>query len=153
MALNLADWSKEHIREVFEASTDELSLRAINSTFSRSLAATLNGSPLDFDMLCGLVSAMRKQTLPSTGLRVEWRHADATPDDSSNRNGNFVGEYYIRGIWRAISESEQLVEFERRKKVSARIECGFSSRDNSNSNRRIVKLDIVATDTQIQENR
>jgi hypothetical protein len=80
---SLTEWSMQHIRDVFEAPSDELSLRAIDSTFSRNLKADLNGAALDFDGLCGLVSAMRKSA--RNGLDVQWAHADDAPDDLGNR--------------------------------------------------------------------
>ncbi|KAF7336784.1 hypothetical protein MVEN_02113800 [Mycena venus] len=139
---SLAEWSMQHIRDVFEASSDELSLRAIGGTFSRTIKATLNGTPLDFDGLCGLVSAMRRSA--TSGLDVEWSRADDAPDDPGNRNGLLVGEYRIRGIWKSNPGSGQLSEYERHKKVVVRIES--QSPQAGVDSRLIVKLDIVASD-------
>ncbi|KAJ7928832.1 hypothetical protein B0H13DRAFT_966066 [Mycena leptocephala] len=139
---SLAEWSIQRIRDVFETPSDELSRRAIDGTFSRTLKASLNGTALDFDGLCGLVSAMRHSA--PNGLKVEWSQADDSPDDLGNRNGLLVGEYCIRGIWRSSPDSEQLSEFERHKKVIVRIES--QSPQAGVDSRLIVKLDIVASD-------
>ncbi|KAJ7364262.1 hypothetical protein DFH08DRAFT_766044 [Mycena albidolilacea] len=143
---SLTEWSMQHIRDVFEAPSDELSLRAIHSTFSRNLKANLNGAALDFDGLCGLVNAMRKSA--RNRLDVQWARADDAPDDLGNRNGVLVGEYRIRGIWRSNPGSEQLFEFERRKKVVVRIQS--QSAQPELDSRLIMKLDIVASDVQVQ---
>ncbi|KAJ7679005.1 hypothetical protein DFH06DRAFT_1165436 [Mycena polygramma] len=142
---SLAEWSAQHICNVFEAPNDELSQRAIDGTFSRSVVASLNGSALDFEGLCGLVNSMR-HSAPS-GLKVQWSRADDKPDDSGNQNGLLVGEYCIRGIWRRNAGSGQLCEFERHKKVVVRIESRPSQAGVDT--RLIVRLDIVASDTPV----
>ncbi|KAJ6513021.1 hypothetical protein C8R45DRAFT_332259 [Mycena sanguinolenta] len=148
---SLAEWSIKHIRDVFEAPDDELSLRAIEDTFARTISASLNKTPLDFDGLCALVRAMRHSAAPN-GLSVEWRRADSTPDDPGNRNGLLVGEYRIRGIWRSVTPgSESISEFERHKKVVVRIQS--QSHQAGVDSRRIVKLDIVASDIQVDGDR
>ncbi|KAF8206200.1 hypothetical protein K438DRAFT_1931467 [Mycena galopus ATCC 62051] len=147
---SLAEWSMEHIRDVFEVPNDELSLHAIGGTFSRTIKASLNGTPLNFDGLCALVSAMR-HSAASSGLTVEWSCADSAPDDPENRNGLLVGEYRIRGIWKRIPGSDQLSEFERQKKVVVRIQS--QSAQAGEDSRLIVKLDIVASDIQVDDHR
>ncbi|KAF7374704.1 hypothetical protein MSAN_00355500 [Mycena sanguinolenta] len=148
---SLAEWSIQHIHDVFEASSDELSLRAIEDTFARTLTASLNGTPLDFDGICALVRAMRHSAAPS-GLSVKWSRADSTPDDPGNRNGLLVGEYRIRGIWRSVTpSSDSMTEFERHKKVVVRIQS--QSHQAGVDSRRIVKLDIVASDVQVDSGR
>ncbi|KAJ7261776.1 hypothetical protein B0H12DRAFT_1069387 [Mycena haematopus] len=148
---SLADWSRQHIRDVFEAPSDELSLRAIGKTFTHTLTASLNGTPLDFDGLCVLVRAMRRSAA-SSGLSVEWSRADSAPDDSENRNGLLVGEYRIRGIWRSVTPgSDSVSEFERHKKVVVSIQS--QSCQAGVDSRRIVKLDIVASDIQVDSGR
>ncbi|KAJ6532009.1 hypothetical protein B0H19DRAFT_464621 [Mycena capillaripes] len=142
---SLTEWSVQHIRDVFEASSDELCQQAINNTFVPTVTATLNGTALDFEGICRLVTAMRR-TAPA-GLKVDWSRADDTPDDPENRNGSLVGEYCIRGIWRSSPGSEELREFERHKKVAVRIES--QSPQAGVDSRLIVKLDFVATDTEL----
>ncbi|KAJ7126803.1 hypothetical protein C8R44DRAFT_701604 [Mycena epipterygia] len=139
---SLAEWSARHIRDVFEAPSDELSHRAIRSTFSGRLAGRLNGKALDFDGLCMLVNSMRASA--PGGLKVEWKHAEEKTDDPGHRDGSLVGEYTIRGIWKSIPGSEYLCEFERHKKVDVRIES--QSSNLRLDSRIIVRLDIVASD-------
>ncbi|KAJ7707488.1 hypothetical protein B0H17DRAFT_972131 [Mycena rosella] len=143
---SLAAWSVQHIRNVFEAPSDELSRRAVAATFSPALAASLNGKALDFDGLCWLVSSMRASA--PGGLKVEWKHPNEAPDDVLNRNGSLVGEYIIRGIWKNVPDSDsddlRLCEFERHKKVDVRIES--QSSEPGLDSRLIVRLGIVASD-------
>ncbi|KAJ7031337.1 hypothetical protein C8F04DRAFT_701969 [Mycena alexandri] len=148
---SLADWSAAHIRAVFEALTTEASTRAIVDTFSPRLVASLNGTPLDYTGLCGLVNTMRASA--PNGLKVEWASAQETVDDPEMRNGSLVGEYCIRGIWRSVADSgpEQRCEFERRKKVVVRIES--QSPDAAVDSRLIVKLDILASDVPAEKTR
>jgi hypothetical protein len=91
---SLAEWSIQRIRDVFETPSDELSRRAIDGTFSRTLKASLNGTALDFDGLCGLVSAMRHSA--PNGLKVEWSQADDSPDDLGNRVSAALRKMAIR---------------------------------------------------------
>ncbi|KAJ7859150.1 hypothetical protein B0H14DRAFT_3446786 [Mycena olivaceomarginata] len=139
---SLTEWSMQHIRDVFEAPSDELSLRAIHSTFSRNLKANLNGAALDFDELCGLVSAMRKSA--RNGLDVQWARADDAPDDLGNRSANTA----FAASGESNPGSDQLFEFERRKKVVVRIQS--QSAQPELDSRLIMKLDIVASDVQVQ---
>ncbi|KAJ7158554.1 hypothetical protein C8R46DRAFT_394475 [Mycena filopes] len=147
---SLAAWSAEHIRAVFEAPNTEAATRAIADTFSPHLTTTLNGAPLDYAGLSGLVAAMRASAA-SNGLKVEWKNAQETTDDPEIRNGSLVGEYVIRGIWRSVPGSEQRYQFERHKKVSVRIES--QSPDTGVDSRLIVKLDIVASDLPVENTR
>ena len=70
---SLSEWSAKHIKDVFESSTDESSLRAIRTTFADNLTATINGAPLPRAGIDQLVLAMRKSS--KTGLKVDWRQA------------------------------------------------------------------------------
>ncbi|KAJ7732715.1 hypothetical protein B0H16DRAFT_1770122, partial [Mycena metata] len=146
---SLADWSAAHIRAVFEAPTTEASMHAIVDTFSPRLVASLNGTPLDYAGLCGLVSTMRASA--PNGLKVEWMSAQETVDDPELRNGSLLGEYYIRGIWRSVpgSGAEQRCEFERRKRVVVRL-IESQSLDTAVDSRLIVKLDIIASDVPVE---
>lgn len=124
---SLSAWSIQQTRAVFEAPTSQLCQRAIESTFSPTLTARLNGTPLTYAALCRLVHAMRASA--PRGLVVEWTRAEASPNDCSNRvgevfaaaaafmqlqSGTLVGEYTVRGIWK------DGVEVERHKKVEVR---------------------------------
>ncbi|KAJ7170862.1 hypothetical protein C8R43DRAFT_1059603 [Mycena crocata] len=144
---SLAAWSAQHIRAVFEAPSDAHFERAVATTFSQHLSASLNGTQFDFAGLCSLVASMR-ESAPG-GLKVEWTRAEGTPDDIENRNGSLVGEYIIRGIWRSVPGSEQPREFERHKKVDVRIES--QSAESGSDSRIIVKLAIIASDIPVDK--
>jgi hypothetical protein len=83
---SLSEWSVQHIRDIFEARTDEQSLRSIDATFSDSVNASINGGMLSREGINQLVLAMRKG---STGeLKVHWQQAVEVPrDPSTNRVG------------------------------------------------------------------
>ncbi|KAG5647008.1 hypothetical protein DXG03_001733 [Asterophora parasitica] len=116
---SLSDWSARHIRDVFEAPTDALSLRAISATFADNVHASINGAPLSREGINQLVLAMRKSS-PS-GLTVHWQQAVEAPSDpATNRGGSFGGAYIIRGIRKTLPESQKTVEFERHKTVTVR---------------------------------
>ncbi|KAJ7476066.1 hypothetical protein FB451DRAFT_1132795 [Mycena latifolia] len=144
---SFAAWSAQHIRDVFEAPSAELSRRALGATFSQALTATLNGQPLDFSGLCRLVSSMRASA--PGGLKVEWTRADEAPDDELNRNGSLTGEYIIRGVWKRAPGSDELKlrEYERHKKVDVRIES--QAAELARDSRLIVRLAIVASDVPV----
>ncbi|KAJ6498270.1 hypothetical protein DFH09DRAFT_1204297 [Mycena vulgaris] len=145
---SLADWSMQHIRDVFEAPSNDLTLRALDSAFSRSLKATVNGAPVDFDGFSDLVAAAQ-HTSPN-GPKVDWIFADETPDDAGYRNGVVKGEYYIRGIFGKIPGSEAVVEIETRKQVVARIES--QSSEAGVDSRLILKLDAIVSVLPVDRN-
>ncbi|KAJ7631866.1 hypothetical protein DFH06DRAFT_917404, partial [Mycena polygramma] len=134
---SLADWSKQHIHDVFESPTNELTLRALDSTFSRSLKATVNGAPVDFNGFSQLIASMSEHSAPG-GPKIEWVFADETPDDAGHRNGVVKGEYFIRGIFGIIPGTDALVEIETRKQVVGRIES--QSLEDGVDSRIIVQL-------------
>ncbi|KAJ7082238.1 hypothetical protein B0H15DRAFT_912490 [Mycena belliarum] len=144
---SLAAWSAQHIRYVFEAPSDELSRCAIDATFSPGLAGSINGAALDFNGLCQLVAAMRASV--RGGLEVEWTHAEDVPDDALNRDGQLIGAYIIRGIWKRDQGSELLGEYERHKTVDVRIES--QSSQLSLDSRLIVRLGVVAIDVPVDQ--
>ncbi|KAJ6624033.1 hypothetical protein B0H10DRAFT_1785408 [Mycena sp. CBHHK59/15] len=139
---SLSEWSMRHICDVFEAPSDDLARRAIAATFSDKLVASLNSVPLTLDELCRLVISMRHSA--PCGLKVDWKQASETPDDSTNQDGSLVGAYTIRGIRKPIPGSNRMCNFERRKKVSARIES--QSPEPGVDTRMIVSLNLVASD-------
>ncbi|KAJ7784933.1 hypothetical protein DFH07DRAFT_872876 [Mycena maculata] len=140
---SLADWSKQHIRDVFEAPSNELTLRALDSAFSRSLEATVNGAPVDFDGFAKMIAAMSEHPTSPDGPKVDWIFADETPDDAGHRNGVVKGEYFIRGIFGIIPGSDAPVEIEARKEVVGRIES--QSEEAGVDSRIIVKLDAIVS--------
>jgi len=85
---SLTEWSVQHIRDVFEAHSDELSLRAIAATFSESLRASVNDVPLNREGIKELVMAMRRT---SRGyLRVYWQQTTEVPSDPTTNRVSLV---------------------------------------------------------------
>ncbi|KAJ7285173.1 hypothetical protein C8J57DRAFT_1290623 [Mycena rebaudengoi] len=144
---SLAEWSERNIRDVFQAPSDDLSRTAIAATFSDKLVGSLNGAPLNFEGISQLVMTMRHNA--PGGLQVEWKQASDMPDDSLNRDGSLLGAYVIRGIHKLIPGSNRLAEFERRKRVSVRIES--QSFESGLDSRKIVNLNLDATDVLVDK--
>ncbi|KAL0953259.1 hypothetical protein HGRIS_004509 [Hohenbuehelia grisea] len=143
---SLSEWSAQHIRDVFEAPSDDAAIRAVENTFSEDLEATINGQPLKRDNIKQLVIAMR-QDAPS-GLKVHWHRAVEVPrEPSTPRDGSFGGSYVISGIRRQIPGTSQYGEFERHKTVTVRIQS--QSSDPTFDSRRIVNLTFVASDIRV----
>ncbi|TFK36660.1 hypothetical protein BDQ12DRAFT_653972 [Crucibulum laeve] len=142
----LADWSRQHIRDIFEAPTEEQALKAISSTFSADINASINGSPIKKEDIKNLVLAMRRSS--AGGLKVQWQQAVEVPKDPlTNREGSFGGVYVIRGITKMVPGHDKPVEFERHKTVTVKIES--LSSDPSYDSRRIVNLVFVASDVRV----
>lgn len=80
---SLTNWSMQHIRDIFEAGSDDQCLKAVVDTFSENVVATINGSPITREDIKQLVLSMRKG---SQGLRVQWQQAVEVPKDpATNR--------------------------------------------------------------------
>jgi len=143
---SLSEWSVQHIRDIFEARTDEQSLRSIDATFSDSVNASINGGMLSREGINQLVLAMRKG---STGeLKVHWQQAVEVPrDPSTNRDGSFGGVYIIRGLQKQLPGMIKPAEFERHKTVTVKIES--QSPDMNLDSRKIVNLAFVASDVRV----
>ncbi|KAL0579294.1 hypothetical protein V5O48_002692 [Marasmius crinis-equi] len=83
---SLTEWSITHIRNIFEARTDAEALEAISETFSPTLSATLNGSPIPREGIDKLVLTMRQGSIGGNGLKVQWKHTVESPQDpTTNR--------------------------------------------------------------------
>lgn len=85
---SLSEWSVRHIRDVFEARSDEQSLRAISTTFSDNVNASVNGAPLSREGINQLVLAMRRSS--PGGLKVHWQQAVEAPLDPATNRVSFV---------------------------------------------------------------
>ncbi|KAG5635438.1 hypothetical protein H0H81_011258 [Sphagnurus paluster] len=143
---SLVEWSVRHIRDVFEAPTDEQSLRAISATFADDVNASVNGAPLSREGISQMVLAMRRSS--PDGLKVKWMQAVEAPvDPATNRGGSFGGMYIIRGIRKNLPGSQRPVDFERHKTVTVKIESQSSSVHYDS--RRIVSLVFVASDIRV----
>ncbi|KAF8972149.1 hypothetical protein BDZ97DRAFT_1650197 [Flammula alnicola] len=142
---SLVQWSQDHIRDVFESSTDEGSMRAVEETFAKNLNATVNGRPLGYAEIKQMVLMMRKQS--ACGLKVQWLQTVQVPHDSSNRDGSFGGMYIIHGIQKILPGRDKPTEFSRHKTVTVSIES--QSTDPTVDTRRIVTLAFVASDLQV----
>ncbi|KAF8896448.1 hypothetical protein BD779DRAFT_1433847 [Infundibulicybe gibba] len=142
---SLSDWSVHHIRDIFEAGSDQQSLWAVASTFSEGVNATINGKPIRRDDISQLVLSMRQG---SPGLKVQWQQAAEAPrDPSTNRDGHFDGVYVIRGIRKVLPGANAPVEYERHKSVTVTIES--QSSNPTVDSRKITNLAFVASDVRV----
>lgn len=124
----------QHINDIFEAPSDEESLRAVDTTFSRHVEASVNGKPIQYRDIQRMVLALRT----NSNLTVSWQQAQESPDDATTnqvisyiyamlkasmlkaafyQSGKFNGSYIIKGIQRTLPDSNKWAEFERHKKV------------------------------------
>jgi hypothetical protein len=85
---SLSDWSVRHIRDVFEAHSEEKCLRAIASTFSDGVNASINGKPLSREGINQLVLAMRRSS--AGGLKVHWQQAMEVPRDAATNRVSLI---------------------------------------------------------------
>ncbi|KIY43930.1 hypothetical protein FISHEDRAFT_52740 [Fistulina hepatica ATCC 64428] len=139
----LAEWSIQHIRDIFEAKDDAHAMGSIEATFAPHMSGSINGTPLTRPLLTKLVLALR-QSSPH-GLKVQWTEAVGISEDpSTNRNGLLGGSYVIRGIQKTPPGSARPAAYERHKSVQVRIES--QKKDTRVDSRRIVSLSFVASD-------
>lgn len=82
--LSLVEWSKVHIKRVFEASTEMEALKAVEETFSKELKATVNGTAVGYPHIKGQVVSQLKSSAEdgvNGRLKVTWK---AIIDSESN---------------------------------------------------------------------
>ncbi|CAK5276194.1 unnamed protein product [Mycena citricolor] len=137
---SLCEWSRTHIGSTFTAPTHELTLAALDQTFSRSLKATVNGKPVDFHGFGHMIAAMSGRG-SNGGPHVEWLSAHEEEEEDGCRSGIVRAEYIVRDIIGTMPGSKIPMELEVHKKVVARIESQ-SARSDLDS-RRIVTLDAL----------
>ncbi|KAL9712125.1 hypothetical protein Ac2012v2_005203 [Leucoagaricus gongylophorus] len=81
---SLTSWSMQHIHDIFEASSDDESLRALDKTFTKDVEATVNGNSIQYRDIQRMVLGLRKDS--SSRLRVSWQQVHELPQDpSTNR--------------------------------------------------------------------
>ena len=85
---SLSEWSVRHIRDVFEADSEEKCLRAISSTFSDGVKASINDAPLSREGINQLVLAMWRNS--SSGLKVHWHQAMEVPRDTATHRVSLI---------------------------------------------------------------
>ena len=85
---SLTQWSQEHVRAIFESSSNEECIQAVEETFSNDIKATINGKQVDRREIKQSVLSMRAES--SGGLRVEWKHTVEVPQDTYNRVNFFA---------------------------------------------------------------
>lgn len=83
MLSTIYEWSIEHIRNVFEAKSEDECLRAIDDTFSQAIEFITNGKQLGRADLQRFIVSM----VSSSGfrLKVQWQNALEVPRDGTNR--------------------------------------------------------------------
>ena len=80
---SLTQWSQEHVRAIFESSSNDEFIQAIEETFSSDLKAMVNGKRVGRQEIKQSVLSMRTES--SGGLRVEWKQTVEVPQDTYNR--------------------------------------------------------------------
>ena len=80
---SLTQWSQEHVQAIFESSSNEEFIQAVEETFSSDIKATINGKQVGRQEIKQSVLSMRAES--SGGLRVEWKHTVEVPQDTYNR--------------------------------------------------------------------
>jgi hypothetical protein len=84
---SLTEWSQQHIRDIFEATSDGESMQAISLTFSEDVTASVNSMPLNKEGITQLVKAMRASA--PNGLKVDWFQTVEAPLDEMNSVSHF----------------------------------------------------------------
>ena len=83
MLSSIYEWSIEHIKNVFEAKSEDECLRALDETFSQNIDFTTNGKQLTHADLRRFVLTM--VTTSGFRLKVQWHNAVEVPRDGTNR--------------------------------------------------------------------
>lgn len=154
---SLTEWSQQQIRSIFEAETNDDALRAIKCTFADKVTATVNGISLPREGIDALVLGMRtgcrgspdnSEGEENSRLQVTWKYCVDVPcDPATNREGSFGGVYVIKGIKRFVPGTQKLVEFERHKTVTVKIDSMMP--DLTVDSRKITNLVFVASDVRV----
>ncbi|PSS36764.1 hypothetical protein PHLCEN_2v1395 [Hermanssonia centrifuga] len=96
MLPTLYDWSVEHIKNVFEAKSEDECLRAIHATFSQNIDFSTNGKQLcQLDLQRFILSMVSGSGFR---LKVQWQNALEVPRDDTNRDGVLGGYYIINNV-------------------------------------------------------
>jgi hypothetical protein len=80
---SLTKWSQEHIQAIFESSSNEEFIQAIEETFSGNIKAMVNGKQVGRQEIKQSVLSMRAES--PGGLKVEWKQMVEVPQDTCNR--------------------------------------------------------------------
>lgn len=83
MLPTIYEWSVHHIKNVFEAKSEDECIRAIDATFSHNIEFTTNGKQLDRADLQHFVLTMVNAS--GFRLKVQWQNALEVPRDETNR--------------------------------------------------------------------
>lgn len=86
-SLSLTEWSRAHIRRVFEAPTDGEAIKAFDQTFSRGVKAMINGNIAGFAQIKAQVLDMRQSSRHSQKgkLDVRWKEIIEGENNGSGR--------------------------------------------------------------------
>ncbi|RXW20710.1 hypothetical protein EST38_g5149 [Candolleomyces aberdarensis] len=117
---SLSRWSIERIGSIFEAPSDDDSLKAIEATFAPDVKATMNGTKIKLEHIKDQVLNLRRPS--KRGLKVIWKSLVEVPSDPSNREGWVGGSYVIEGVTKPSPEYPDGVEFVRSKVVTVKWE-------------------------------
>ena len=83
MLSTIYEWSVEHIKNVFEAKSEDECIKALDETFSQHIDFSTNGKQLNRADLQRFVLSMVQ--LSGFRLKVQWQNALEVPRDETNR--------------------------------------------------------------------
>ncbi|KAF7791746.1 hypothetical protein EIP86_002770 [Pleurotus ostreatoroseus] len=115
MLSTIYEWSVEHIKNVFEAKSEDECIKALDETFSQHIDFSTNGKQLNRADLQRFVLSMVQ--LSGFRLKVQWQNALEVPRDETNRDG-VLGGYYIISSLRKLSPNGTSGRYERHKFVN-----------------------------------
>ena len=105
MLPTIYEWSIQHIKNVFEAKSEDECIRALDGTFSQNIDFITNGKQHSRADLQRFVLTM--VTTSGFRLKVQWQNALEVPRDSSNR----VRMSSLRASYVRLAETRRLTEW------------------------------------------
>lgn len=79
----LTEWSRTHIKSIFEAETHEQAMQAVENTFAVSVYDSISGADRTIAEIKMFVTSVRSEA--PAGLKVEWLNSIEASADSNNR--------------------------------------------------------------------
>jgi hypothetical protein len=75
---SLSEWSVAHIESIFQATSHDQAMRAVDETFANDVEAYMNGTPIDVEGIKTQVLGLRRSS--RGGLRVRWKNIVEAPN-------------------------------------------------------------------------
>ncbi|TEB34602.1 hypothetical protein FA13DRAFT_1789014 [Coprinellus micaceus] len=144
---SLSEWSVAHIESIFQATSHDQAMRAVDETFANDVEAYMNGTPIDVEGIKTQVLGLRRSS--RGGLRVRWKNIVEAPNRPGSQAEGFVGGVYvIEGIHRVTPDRPLGSEYERHKVVTVKI-SSRNGEESGRDKRRIVGISFVAADIKL----